>query len=457
MIYEYSANRPARAKINLMLSVVGRMPNGYHELKSVMHAVPLHDDVIVELAVRTGKDAETAAGATAEQAAPAAGAFAQVAPAAGAFAQVAPAAGAPAVGAPAAMATVAMLAAAAPEAGGASGAGPALAATAPAPAPAAAVAADAAAFADCAYSAPIYARIALTAEYDAHGPGGASTEWAHEPSRAAARDGNGDREHGNAHNGMCNDAHGNMCSDAHGDVRNGSHNGAHCNPRIGAHGNPRTDAYSGPHQALFADIPTDGRNSAVKATRLFLEHCGIKTVRVADEPTSELHAAPLGEPAAAPRTPKTCTKTDATPQPFAPRQPICLDIHIRIVKRIPAAAGLAGGSSDAAATLLALNEIFQSAGMPGATATELMDIAKSVGADVPFCLAGWPAALARGIGEKLEPLPPLPPCVSVVLANPNLPVETAWVFSRYSQRPAKDARETRATSASGTTDATNAD
>jgi 4-diphosphocytidyl-2-C-methyl-D-erythritol kinase len=132
-----------------------------------------------------------------------------------------------------------------------------------------------------------------------------------------------------------------------------------------------------------------------------------------------------------------------TPQPSATRQPVCLDIHIRIVKRIPSAAGLAGGSSDAAATLSALNEIFQSAGMSGATVPELMDVAERVGADVPFCLAGWPAALAKGIGEKLEPLPPLPPRVSVVLANPNLPVGTAWVFSLYSQsqRPAKETKE----------------
>jgi 4-diphosphocytidyl-2-C-methyl-D-erythritol kinase len=75
-------------------------------------------------------------------------------------------------------------------------------------------------------------------------------------------------------------------------------------------------------------------------------------------------------------------------------------IRIRIVKRIPEAAGLAGGSTDAAATLLALSRL-----LPGAVSSaRLPGIAVATGADVPFCLFGG-TALCEGIGEILTPLP----------------------------------------------------
>ncbi|MCL1787890.1 MAG: 4-(cytidine 5'-diphospho)-2-C-methyl-D-erythritol kinase [Defluviitaleaceae bacterium] len=89
-------------------------------------------------------------------------------------------------------------------------------------------------------------------------------------------------------------------------------------------------------------------------------------------------------------------------------------ITIKLDKRIPMGAGLGGGSSDAAATLLGLNKLFN-ANLPMET---LMDMGAALGADVPFCLHGnmhGGAALAKGIGEKLTPLPPAPNP-----ANPNL-------------------------------------
>jgi 4-diphosphocytidyl-2-C-methyl-D-erythritol kinase len=122
---------------------------------------------------------------------------------------------------------------------------------------------------------------------------------------------------------------------------------------------------------------------------------------------------------------------------------VSLSLRIRVTKRIPAAAGLAGGSSDAAATLAALSEIFSAARMPRLPDAELIEMAKSIGADVPFCLADMDAALAGGIGERLEPLQPLPASLSIVLANPNLPIKTAWAFSRYAAPPAGEPGQSR--------------
>lgn len=79
-------------------------------------------------------------------------------------------------------------------------------------------------------------------------------------------------------------------------------------------------------------------------------------------------------------------------------------VKIHIEKRIPVAAGLAGGSTDGAAVLRALRAIFGNV-----SADELMDIAAGIGADVPFCVAGG-TALARGIGEQLSACPVLPDC-----------------------------------------------
>jgi 4-diphosphocytidyl-2-C-methyl-D-erythritol kinase len=98
------------------------------------------------------------------------------------------------------------------------------------------------------------------------------------------------------------------------------------------------------------------------------------------------------------------------------------DVSIRIAKQIPVAAGLGGGSSDAAAVLLALDELL-ALELPRA---ELLQLGVQLGADVPFFLYGQ-TAWATGIGERLQPWPGLPPVV-LVLVNPGIAVSTAEVF-----------------------------
>ncbi len=100
-------------------------------------------------------------------------------------------------------------------------------------------------------------------------------------------------------------------------------------------------------------------------------------------------------------------------------------VHIELEKRIPHAAGLGGGSADAATTLLALNELFQL----HASQDELFEIGVKIGADVPFCIMGG-TALAEGIGEKLTPLQPLPTC-AIVLVKPKISVSTARVYQSF--------------------------
>lgn len=96
--------------------------------------------------------------------------------------------------------------------------------------------------------------------------------------------------------------------------------------------------------------------------------------------------------------------------------------EIRIHKQIPVAAGLAGGSADAAAVLVGMNELLQL----GHSVAELQQIGAQVGADIPFCLQGG-TALGRGIGDQLEALPPVAEC-PIIIANPGFPVPTAWAF-----------------------------
>jgi len=95
---------------------------------------------------------------------------------------------------------------------------------------------------------------------------------------------------------------------------------------------------------------------------------------------------------------------------------------VALTKNIPVAAGLGGGSADAAAALTALAALWGVA--PPDDARDA--IAVALGADVPVCLFGRPA-LVEGIGERIAPAPPLPP-MGVVLVNPRLPVPTAAVF-----------------------------
>ncbi|HEX6924491.1 MAG TPA: 4-(cytidine 5'-diphospho)-2-C-methyl-D-erythritol kinase [Longimicrobiaceae bacterium] len=103
-------------------------------------------------------------------------------------------------------------------------------------------------------------------------------------------------------------------------------------------------------------------------------------------------------------------------------------LSIELHKRIPAAAGLGGGSSDAAATLRALNRLFG-----GPLAEEvLLQIAIELGSDVPFFLCGSPLALGWSRGERLFALPPLP-AASVLVAHPREPMSTAGAFQRIAQ------------------------
>ena len=103
-------------------------------------------------------------------------------------------------------------------------------------------------------------------------------------------------------------------------------------------------------------------------------------------------------------------------------------VDISIVKRIPVCAGMAGGSSDAAAVLRAMNELTGA----GYTPAELARIGEAVGSDVPYCVVGG-TALAEGRGERLTPLPPLPPC-HVVVCKPPFPISTPQLFSRVDVR-----------------------
>lgn len=95
---------------------------------------------------------------------------------------------------------------------------------------------------------------------------------------------------------------------------------------------------------------------------------------------------------------------------------------IRLTKRLPVAAGIGGGSADAAATLKGLIRLW-SLTLP---AESLSRVALAIGADVPVCLAGAPTRM-MGIGERLEPAPALPPAW-LVLVNPMVPLHTPPVF-----------------------------
>ena len=134
-------------------------------------------------------------------------------------------------------------------------------------------------------------------------------------------------------------------------------------------------------------IPRDESNTAMKAVRVFFTHTGL---------------------------PETG-----------------LDIHIE--KSIPTEAGLGGGSADAAAVLIALDTLFKT----NLTSQQLSALGALVGADVPFCLTGG-TALATGIGDILEPLPPLPDC-PILLVKPPQGVSTKEAYRAYddsTQKPA---------------------
>lgn len=107
------------------------------------------------------------------------------------------------------------------------------------------------------------------------------------------------------------------------------------------------------------------------------------------------------------------------------RGPEC-GVAIELTKNIPVAAGLGGGSSDAATTLNGLNDLFGC----GCSSGELAEWGLQLGADVPFFLAATPAAMATGIGEVLRPVESLQE-YSVLLVNPGFPVSTRWVYQNF--------------------------
>lgn len=99
-------------------------------------------------------------------------------------------------------------------------------------------------------------------------------------------------------------------------------------------------------------------------------------------------------------------------------------VRIVLDKHIPVAAGLAGGSANAAAVLVGMNRLFSL----GLTQKDLMERGVSLGADVPYCVMRG-TVLAEGIGEILSPLPPLPRCY-VLIAKPGISVSTKTVYEK---------------------------
>lgn len=98
-------------------------------------------------------------------------------------------------------------------------------------------------------------------------------------------------------------------------------------------------------------------------------------------------------------------------------------VSIHLHKVIPVAAGMAGGSSDAAATLVGMNRLFHC----GLSKEKLMELGVQIGADVPYCMLRG-TALAEGIGEKLTVLPPMPDCW-ILIGKPGISVSTKYVYT----------------------------
>ncbi len=123
------------------------------------------------------------------------------------------------------------------------------------------------------------------------------------------------------------------------------------------------------------ELPTDENNLIYKAAKLLLEHCKITG-----------------------------------------------GVRIHLRKQIPIAAGMAGGSTDAAATFKGINQLYDL----GCTMAELQQLGVKVGADVPYCIQGG-TALSEGIGEILTALPDAPGCL-VLVAKPDINVSTKYVY-----------------------------
>ncbi len=103
-------------------------------------------------------------------------------------------------------------------------------------------------------------------------------------------------------------------------------------------------------------------------------------------------------------------------------------VDIELNKWIPVAAGMAGGSTDAAAAYTALNELW---GL-GLSREKLCEHAVLLGADIPYCIVGG-TALAEGIGEELTPIKDMPDCFLVV-AKPDIMVSTGWIYTELDSK-----------------------
>lgn len=104
-------------------------------------------------------------------------------------------------------------------------------------------------------------------------------------------------------------------------------------------------------------------------------------------------------------------------------------VNIHLKKHIPVGAGLAGGSTDAAAVLTGLNTLFDA----HLSTKTLCEMAEPLGADVPYCIIGG-TRLAEGIGENLSALPPMPPCY-IVLVKPSFSISTKWAYENIDSCP----------------------
>ena len=108
---------------------------------------------------------------------------------------------------------------------------------------------------------------------------------------------------------------------------------------------------------------------------------------------------------------------------------ICGGANIKIEKHIPLAAGMGGGSADAAAVIVALNSLYDAK----LTKEQLCEIGLAVGADVPFCIVGGTARVG-GIGEKLQKISDMPSC-AILLIKHNSKISTAHMYKQLDEHP----------------------
>ncbi len=123
---------------------------------------------------------------------------------------------------------------------------------------------------------------------------------------------------------------------------------------------------------------------------------------------------------------------------FKERYNITEGVKIKIFKNIPVSAGLAGGSTDAAAVLKIMNELFE----VNASKEELMELGLKLGADIPYCIQGG-TALCEGIGEIITPLKPFKDKI-IVLVKPSFGVSTKEVYKNFDIEKVKKHPETEA-------------